>query len=229
MITGDTEVYPTSTVLSLWARQTQHYARNRQDSLYFDGPYLVSHRRAIGHMVQDQSDERVALVASYSGVLEKRHLQAAEYACHAAGVPVYRVPYQRLSKTPIVEHSANIKYMLDEYADRVREALRGSIRYMHFRLSAAERVLATAREYATRFGVTDAAWPDHAANVAAVQARAARAETRAARAETRARAVAARKCVEEWVSGAPHVPASEHEVEVALRVSPLDPAMIEEG
>ncbi len=93
---------------------------------------------------------------------------------------VFRVPFlaPRYSGTQAEYHSANLKWFLSEYKARIDEASR-ALQYGPYRLSAAATIAENLRNYVATFGLPFEAFPDHAADKAALESKWAAREARA--------------------------------------------------
>ncbi len=167
-------------VMHLWANQSQDWAKNSKDSVSFNGAELKSYWLTIGHIVSDCYGGKVALILNgYSSTTTQHHISMAHRAIRH-DMTVFRVPFlaPRYSGTQAEYHSANLKWFLSEYKARIDEAGR-ALQHGPYRLSDAATIAENLRNYVATFGLPFEAFPDHAADKAALESKWAAREARA--------------------------------------------------
>lgn len=166
-------VFSNAQLRHVYAAQTQEFGRNQKGTARFRGPVFYSYATPVALIMEDTTGESVALVSSVTySTSTARHIPSAR---DLAPRPVFRVPYLPGQSggrytPPRLEghaddaaacHAGNLAYLVELAREYLAKPAKAARRFgatwedinTEWRDSFCEKLKATARDYARRFGL----------------------------------------------------------------------------
>lgn len=122
-------VFNNTMTAHVWAQLKQPHGRNSTSSMLFDGAVAYSYREPVAHIVETGTDANAMRVALFTSrkwsVTTSGHVN--DYRRAVSGITCFHVPDLLLGRFVMDErtdHSANLKYFADQYAESVAALMR---------------------------------------------------------------------------------------------------------